>query len=89
MLNAKQNTLRKNNLSVLISLWFIEKVYREKIKPSVRRRKNVLCSFYPDCSEYGILSLKKHGFFRGWYKAIKRISKCNKYRHDESCVDFP
>jgi putative component of membrane protein insertase Oxa1/YidC/SpoIIIJ protein YidD len=32
--------------------------------------------------------LIKYGFFKGWYKAIIRIKKCNPYNY-ESCVDYP
>lgn len=35
------------------------------------------CRFHPTCSEYGFLSLKKHGIFRGALLSAKRISRCH------------
>jgi len=90
MSNVKRDTSKnKNNLFVRMSIWMIKKIYRKKIKPSLKKRKNTICSFYPSCSEYSVLALNKYGFFKGWYKSIKRILKCNKYKHDESCIDYP
>lgn len=48
------------------------KFYR-KIAP-VRMRN--ACRFSPTCSEYAMLSLGKYGFFKGWYKAMKRLLRC-------------
>ena len=39
------------------------------------------CKFFPSCSSYAILSVKKHGFFRGSYIFLKRFIKCNYYHH--------
>ncbi len=90
MSNVKQDISRNhNNLLVDLSNWLIVNIYRKYIKPYRKKKYNALCSFYPDCSEYGILTLKKHGFFVGWIKTIKRISQCTNYKHDKSSVDFP
>ena len=35
------------------------------------------CRYYPTCSNYAIEAITKYGFIKGWYKAIKRIIKCN------------
>lgn len=95
MLQKQKNFLKnKNNLLVKLSIFFIIEIYRKKIKPfrikiNNKKQKITICSFYPDCSEYGILALRKYGFFKGWYKTIKRISKCTTYKHKDSCVDYP
>lgn len=34
------------------------------------------CRFTPTCSEYGRLSLRKHGFLRGGANTFVRIMKC-------------
>jgi len=90
MLNVKQGIL-ENMINPLVdtSVWMIQNIYRKHIKPYRKKKKNIVCSFYPDCSEYGILALQKHGFFIGWYKSINRMSRCNTYKHKNSCVDFP
>ena len=89
MSQKKQYFLIKNSFLVIISIWLIKNLYRKKIKPYRKKKLNALCSFYPDCSQYGILALKKYGFFKGWLKAIKRIRRCNTYKHEENCVDYP
>lgn len=89
MLPEKQDILRKNNFLVNCSVWLILNFYRPKIKPILVNKRNLLCSYYPDCSEYSILALRKYGFFKGWAKAIRRISKCKTYRHNNSCIDYP
>jgi len=35
------------------------------------------CRFYPSCSEYSILAIKKYGLFIGLLKTFLRILKCN------------
>ncbi len=45
------------------------------------------CRFYPTCSEYSKESFKKHGFIKGFYKTIQRISKCHPW--SKGGVDLP
>jgi putative membrane protein insertion efficiency factor len=95
MLQKKQNiSKKKNNFLVKFSIWGIKKIYRNFLKPlkakhDLKQNKFTICSFYPSCSEYGILAVRKHGFLKGWIKTINRILRCNKYRHEESCIDYP
>ena len=35
------------------------------------------CRFNPTCSNYAIEAINKHGPFKGFWLAIKRISKCH------------
>lgn len=35
------------------------------------------CRFYPTCSEYSKQAFKKHGFLKGFYLSVKRISRCH------------
>lgn len=37
------------------------------------------CKFYPTCSQYGIVVLKRYGFIKGVYKLLKRVLMCNPY----------
>ncbi|MEK6916013.1 MAG: membrane protein insertion efficiency factor YidD [Nanoarchaeota archaeon] len=85
----KQNSSEGNNLLVLVSNLFITKVYRSHIKPYLKKKRNTLCGFYPDCSEYGLLALKKYGFVIGWIRTVNRILRCSGYKHKNSCIDFP
>lgn len=36
-----------------------------------------VCRFYPSCSEYFILAVRKHGPLRGACKGVGRICRCN------------
>jgi len=45
------------------------------------------CRFYPSCSEYTALSVKKYGWFSGAFKGIKRIFRCNPWT--AGGVDLP
>jgi putative component of membrane protein insertase Oxa1/YidC/SpoIIIJ protein YidD len=35
------------------------------------------CTFTPSCSEYGLLSVKKHGVIIGMLATIDRLQRCN------------
>jgi putative membrane protein insertion efficiency factor len=37
------------------------------------------CRYYPTCSEYAFEAVKKHGFIRGSFLAIKRILRCHPF----------
>ncbi len=51
----------------------IVKFYQSYISPLIGTN----CRYTPTCSQYSIISLKKHGLFIGFYLSIKRIIKCN------------
>ena len=35
------------------------------------------CRYLPTCSEYSIEALQNFGFFKGFYKSLKRILSCH------------
>ena len=35
------------------------------------------CRYTPSCSEYALQAVKKHGPWKGFLLAIKRLSKCH------------
>ncbi|MFA5848539.1 MAG: membrane protein insertion efficiency factor YidD [Bacteroidales bacterium] len=35
------------------------------------------CRYTPTCSSYAIEAIKKHGPFKGFYLAVRRISRCH------------
>ena len=37
------------------------------------------CRFYPSCSCYAEDALRKYGFFKGSWLAVKRVSKCHPF----------
>jgi|TARA_B110000438_G_C15589994_1_gene553409 putative membrane protein insertion efficiency factor len=48
------------------------------------------CRYLPTCSDYFIDSLRIHGFIKGSYLGIKRISSCHpiKFLGGNSGLDF-
>lgn len=54
-----------------IAILFI-KLYQVLLSPLLPNA----CRFTPTCSQYTIEALKKHGFFKGLWLGIKRISRC-------------
>ena len=75
------------NLLSKFSIWAIREIHQKKLSPKLNKRGQK-CRFYPTCSEYTILSIKKHGFIMGWIKGINRILRCNPNNYG-SCIDFP
>jgi putative membrane protein insertion efficiency factor len=35
------------------------------------------CRFYPSCSDYALEAFEKHGFFKGFYLSVSRLSRCH------------
>lgn len=57
--------------------------YRRFISPL----KPASCRFYPTCSEYAILAIKKYGALKGGFKAMWRILRCNPF--SKGGIDYP
>lgn len=38
-----------------------------------------LCRFYPTCSEYGLIAIRRFGVVRGGYLTLWRIFRCNPF----------
>ncbi|MFA4855324.1 MAG: membrane protein insertion efficiency factor YidD [archaeon] len=66
---------------------FLIKFHQKKISPYLNKN-GIKCRFYPTCSEYGLIAIKKYGFIRGWIKTIKRIRRCRPDNY-ETCIDCP
>ncbi len=48
------------------------KLYQAMLSPLLP----MACRYHPSCSEYAIQAIQQHGAFKGFYLAIKRISRC-------------
>lgn len=46
-------------------------------KTFVSSQDQAVCTFTPSCSEYGILSVKKHGVIKGGVMTMDRLTRCN------------
>jgi len=56
-------------------LVIIIRFYQKAISPWTTRS----CRFYPTCSEYTVLALKKYGAIKGSWMGLKRILRCNPF----------
>lgn len=45
------------------------------------------CRFYPSCSQYAVLAIKKYGAVKGSLKAIWRLLRCNPF--SKGGIDYP
>lgn len=58
--------------------WLFVKIiyfYRWVISPFLAPR----CRFEPTCSQYAVHALEHHGFFKGMWLIVKRLSRCHPY----------
>ena len=63
------------NIIKILPFILIIKSYQLFISPIFKTN----CRYLPTCSEYAVLSLKKHGIIKGLYLAFKRILSCHPY----------
>jgi putative membrane protein insertion efficiency factor len=49
------------------------------------------CRFTPTCSHYGYEAFKRHGFLKGGWLTVKRVSRCHPFNpggHDPVPEEF-
>ncbi|MBS3148336.1 membrane protein insertion efficiency factor YidD [Candidatus Woesearchaeota archaeon] len=78
----------KNKFLVNFSIWIIRELWQKRLGKWHNKKRNVLCRFYPSCSRYTILALKKYGFTKGWKLSFNRLKRCRPDNVD-SCYDVP
>jgi len=61
----------------------IIKFYQIFISPSLGYN----CRFYPSCSQYSYLAIKKYGILKGIFLGVKRVLKCHPW--NKGGVDLP
>ncbi|GEL96133.1 membrane protein insertion efficiency factor YidD [Cellulomonas composti] len=54
---------------LLGALW----VYQRLISPVTPPT----CRYYPSCSQYAVVALRRHGFVRGGWLAARRLARCH------------
>ena len=47
--------------------------YRYAISPLLGQN----CRFYPNCSEYALEAVQRHGALRGFWLLLRRIARCH------------
>jgi putative component of membrane protein insertase Oxa1/YidC/SpoIIIJ protein YidD len=78
----------KRDIFTAFSILLIKQIWHGKIGRKYNKKRNIICRFYPSCSNYAILALERYGFIKGWILAYKRIKRCN-FENTDSCIDFP
>ncbi|MDR1375339.1 MAG: membrane protein insertion efficiency factor YidD [Holosporaceae bacterium] len=58
-------------------------LYQKMISPHMKFQ----CKFYPSCSQYALMAIKKYGLARGIVKSLFRIIKCTPFSRNR--IDFP
>lgn len=56
-------------------LIFLIRTYKKLISPLLPHS----CRYLPTCSEYFVESLRKKGFFSGFFHGVRRILKCHPF----------
>lgn len=67
-------------------LLFLIRLYQKAVSPI--KPKKIKCRFYPTCSRYAIISIKKYGAIAGVKKTVSRLKRCRP-DNTESCIDYP
>ncbi|MCK9221849.1 MAG: membrane protein insertion efficiency factor YidD [Limnochordia bacterium] len=69
--------MKKNWLANLLvaSVCGIIRLYQLVISPFFPRR----CRFYPTCSEYCLIAVRRYGVVYGLYKGFHRICRCHPF----------
>ncbi len=49
------------------------KIYQLILSPYIGPK----CRYSPTCSQYAMEALKKYGLFKGFWLALKRVSRCH------------
>lgn len=52
---------------------FLIRLYQVLISPLLGPR----CRFYPSCSAYAAEAIHRHGFFRGGWLSLRRLTRCH------------
>lgn len=64
--------MARKGILISISVGLI-KFYQNAISPMI----GPACRYTPTCSQYTLLAIQKHGFFKGSYLGTKRILSCH------------
>lgn len=55
------------------SLIFLLQVYSYLVSPFIGKH----CRFYPSCSKYAQIAIKRYGACRGLYLTVRRLLRCH------------
>ncbi|MBD7918741.1 membrane protein insertion efficiency factor YidD [Cellulomonas sp. Sa3CUA2] len=55
--------------ALLALLWVYQRVISPLTPPT--------CRFYPSCSQYAVVAVRRHGALRGGWLAVRRVARCH------------
>jgi putative membrane protein insertion efficiency factor len=59
------------------------RIYQQTLSPDTgwfsAKHPYGYCRFYPHCSEYGYLAIKKYGLIKGLFLLFKRLFRCHPF----------
>lgn len=62
--------VRRAPAAVLLGvLWVYQRVVSPLTPPT--------CRFYPSCSQYAVVAVRRHGAVRGGWLAVRRVARCH------------
>ena len=61
--------VRLPSLLLLGLLWLYQNLVSPLTPPS--------CKYYPSCSSYAVIALRRHGAVRGTWLAVRRVLRCH------------
>ena len=63
----------EKQLSVKLTIQAIQ-IYQQNISPKLQNK--VKCVYQISCSDYAVMAIEKHGFVKGLYLSVGRITHC-------------
>lgn len=76
-LNLAKNITKYTRYPLLWLIRLYQKVLSPDHGPLKQKYPSGYCKFYPSCSQYGYVAVKKYGLIKGIPKLIWRILRCN------------
>ena len=65
--------MKNNGVLTRFLIFLIRKIWQGNIGKNIKKRKHIVCRFYPSCSEYAILCLKKYELIYALFKIRTRL----------------
>ncbi len=66
---AARSLMRLPGMALLGLLWLYQHVISPLTPPT--------CRYYPSCSQYAVIAIRRHGALRGTWLAARRLLRCH------------
>ena len=66
---AARSLMRLPGMALLGLLWLYQHVFSPLTPPT--------CRYYPSCSQYAVIAIRRHGALRGTWLAARRLLRCH------------